>query len=160
MHPIVEDWSREHVVTMNVIRSLPESASGERPHDRAKSGGELCWHLAEAERWFVDEGLGVPNLGDNPVPRDTPPESLAAMAEAFEASHASNMEAVSSMEDTWYAETVDFFGSEVPRAAILAMMVKHEIHHRGQLSVYLRLAGARVPSIYGPSADEDWNPPV
>lgn len=151
---LLQSWHHEHGLSGKAIRAVPPGKIGMRPHEKSKSMGELCWHLAEAERFFVVKGLGVDVPGENPVPKETPPSTPAAMAEAFDRSHAALAAALEKKDAAWFGETVDFFSMKMSRAAVVETMLRHEIHHRGQLTVYLRLAGGKVPSIYGGSADE------
>lgn len=150
----VETWTYEHGLSTKVMRAVPAAKLDMRPHEKSKSMRELAWHIAEAERFFAVQGLGVQVPGDNPVPKETPPATPAAMADAFDRSHAALSAAIAKNDPAWFAEVVPFFQMKMTRTAILDLMVRHEVHHRGQLTVYLRLAGAKVPSTYGGSADE------
>ena len=150
----VDTWNYEHGLSTKVMRAVPAAKLDMRPHEKSKSMRELAWHLAEAERFFVVQGLGVQVPGDNPVPKETPPATPSAMADAFDRSHAALSAAIAKSDPAWFAEVVPFFQMKMTRAAILDLMIRHEVHHRGQLTVYLRLAGAKVPSTYGGSADE------
>jgi uncharacterized damage-inducible protein DinB len=147
-------WDQEHALTAKVLRAAPPGKTGLRPHEKSKSLGELCWHLAEAERFFATRCLGIEVPGENPVPKENPPATPAAMADAFDRSHAALRAACAAKPAAWFGEVIDFFATRMSRQAILDLMVRHEVHHRGQLTVYLRLAGAKVPSTYGGSADE------
>jgi uncharacterized damage-inducible protein DinB len=151
---LLQSWHHEHASTLKAIRAAPAAKVGWRPHEKSRTLGELCWHLAEAERFFVVKGLGVEVPGPNLVPKETPPATPAAMADAFGKSHAAMAALLDARSPAWFGETVEFFGMKMTRLAVLELMIRHEAHHRGQLSVYLRLAGAKVPSIYGGTADE------
>jgi uncharacterized damage-inducible protein DinB len=87
--------------------------------------------------------------------------SYADLLSAFEATHKSMVPKVRGLsEEEWNAKVTAPIGpgkiGEVRRADMLWLMLMDSIHHRGQFSVYLRLVGAKVPSIYGPSGDEPW----
>ena len=116
--------------------------------------GDLCWHIVTAERWFCTSAVGLKVAGPDPAPKDRPPATVAAMAGARGKSHRQLAAAVKRRGDRWLAASIEIYGLRRTRRQVLDLMLKHEAHHRGQLSVYLRLAGAKVPSIYGPSADE------
>jgi uncharacterized damage-inducible protein DinB len=150
----VDTWAYEHGLSAKVMRAVPAAKLDMRPHEKSRSMRDLAWHLAEAERFFVEKGLGLALPGENPVPKEAPPATPAAMADAYDRSHAAMSAAIAKKEPAWFAEVVPFFGSKMPRGAIVDLMVRHEVHHRGQLTVYLRLAGAKVPGTYGGSADE------
>lgn len=66
------------------------------------------------------------------------------------------LERVLAMDGSKLAAVVDFFGMKMPNAQHLVFQAVHNAHHRGQLSIYLRPMGSKVPSIYGGSADEPW----
>ena len=68
------------------------------------------------------------------------------------------MEAIKNASDEQLSQLVDFAGMKMPAMNVFWMMMLDSVHHRGQFSVYIRLAGGLVPSIYGPSADEPWDP--
>ena len=150
----VDTWKYEHGLSAKVMRAVPAAKLDMRPHEKSRSMRDLAWHLAEAERFFVVKGLGLEIPGENPVPKETPPATPAAMADAWDRSHADISGLVAKKHPAWFEEVVPFFQMKMPRAAILDLMVRHEVHHRGQLTVYLRLAGAKVPGTYGGSADE------
>ena len=58
--------------------------------------------------------------------------------------------------DATLAESCNMYGEMWPNSVTLRILISHQIHHRGQMSVYLRMAGGKVPALYGPSADEPW----
>ena len=150
----VQSWRYEHALTAKMIRAVPASSIGMQPHEKSRSARDLCWHMAEAERFFVAQCLSVEVPGENPVPKGAPLPTPTAIADAFDRSHAALAAATEQKGAAWFAEVVDFFKTKMSRAAVLELMIRHEVHHRGQLTVYLRLAGAKVPSTYGGSADE------
>ncbi len=151
---LLQSWEFEHGLTGKVIRAVPAGKMAMKPHEKARSMQDLCWHIAEAERFFVSECLGLKVPGENPVPKGTPLASPAAIAEAFDRSHAALAAEVAKQSPAWRSEPVDFFGMKMPRAGVADVMIRHEVHHRGQLCLYLRIAGAKVPAVYGPSADD------
>jgi uncharacterized damage-inducible protein DinB len=153
MAVLLQAWEHEHASTVRCIAAAPDARLDLKPHEKSMSLHRLCWHIPEAERFFVVRCLGLEPPGPDPVPKDAPPATVAGIVEAFERSHASLVAAVRARDEAWLAEVVEFFGMHLPRARVADVMIRHEIHHRGQLSVYLRLAGARVPGVYGPSAD-------
>ena len=150
---ILRTWRYEHGTSATCIRAVPQGTAAFRPHGRSRSMGELCRHLGEAERFFVVGCLGVEVPGPDPVAKDAPLPDPGAVADAFDRSHAALAAAVEARAPAWFEEPVEFYGMRLPRADVLGVMVRHEVHHRGQLSVFLRLAGGKVPAIYGPSAD-------
>ena len=148
-------WETENATTLRVLRAIPEGRMDVRAAEKGWRLGDLAWHLCTSERWFCTGGAGLPEPAANPVPKDAPPATAAAMAAAREASHAALVPLVRARGEAWLDEVIDFYGMmRLPRLQILHLMLRHEVHHRGQLTVYLRLSGGRVPSVYGPSADD------
>ena len=148
---------REYQTTLKVLRSLPEDKKDTKPGVLSKTAKELAWVFASEEyltqKLLKNEPLGN-TMGDMP-------ETLAEIIEEFERRFAATNELIASMSDEELRGTTDFFvGPKTPgkivKMEILWMMFLDSIHHRGQFSVYLRVAGAKVPSIYGPTADEPW----
>lgn len=147
-------WDHENASTIKVLKAIPNAHITLKPHPRGWKLRDLAWHLVTSERWFCTGPLGITAPGPDPAPKDRPPNSGAAMAAAREASHAALASAVREKGAAWLDQEVDMYGTRMSREEVLRLMLRHEAHHRGQLSVFLRLAGAKVPGVYGPSADE------
>ncbi|MEZ5314307.1 MAG: GNAT family N-acetyltransferase [Thermoanaerobaculia bacterium] len=153
-------YQEEHERTMRVLRAYPPEKSELRPHPKCKSARELAWIFV------LERGLGTAVMNDvlasgPPGAMPPPPDSWEDVLSAFEKAHADFGALVAGLSDEALANTVKFFDGpgrlgDWPRIRFLWFLLSDEIHHRGQLSVYLRMADAKVPSIYGPSADEPW----
>lgn len=156
----LDAYEREHRITMRVLHAYPPDREDLRPHPRCKTARELAWVFV-LERWlgktvFNDE-LATRPPGE-PAP---PPSSWAEILVALERAHNDFGDLVRATPDAALQETVKFFTgpktlSDVPRLAVCWLILHDQIHHRGQFSVYLRMADGKVPSIYGPSGDETW----
>ncbi len=154
-------YDREHATTMRVLRSYPEDKLDLRPHTKTKTARELAWVFVlerglGAKVWNDEFAKGVPS-GKPP----DPPDSWSDLLAALETAHKEFRDLVDSTSEAKLAENVHFFTApktmgEVSRSAWLWFLVCDQIHHRGQFSIYLRMADGKVPSIYGPSADEPW----
>lgn len=144
-------WDAENLLTLKALRAVPTRGLDYRPHPSSRTLKDLAWHLAESERWFCTDAMKLPGRKVGAKA----PATAAAIAQAREAGHAELAAAVRKKGDAWLSATVEFYGMKMPRADIVGLMVRHDAHHRGQLSVYLRLVGAKVPGVYGPSADEE-----
>lgn len=157
----LDTYEREHATTMRVLRAYPADKAELRPHPRCKTARELAWVFA-LERGlgrmvFDDEFATRPPSGGAPPPPAAWPEVL----EAVERSHREFGDLVRGTSEEALSEAVSFFTApktmgKVPRMEFLWFLLHDEIHHRGQFSIYLRMADGKVPSIYGPSADEPW----
>ena len=153
-------FDREHETTMRVLRAYPEDQLDLRPHPTCRSARELAWVFV------VERGLGtavyqnrLQELMSGETPK--PPESWSELLGALETANRQFRELIDSTPDPELHEAVSFFVGpkqmgEMTRMEWLWFLLHDEIHHRGQFSVYLRMADAKVPSIYGPTADEPW----
>jgi uncharacterized damage-inducible protein DinB len=149
---------REHATTLKVIRALPADQGEFQPHPRSQTAKGLIWTFT------VEQHIGVKALkGTLKMPPAFPqaPETLPEVIAAFERASAETMEAVKRAPDAHFFKSSPFFAgpgkiADVPNLDLLWFLLSDHIHHRGQLSVYVRMAGGKVPSIYGPSADEPW----
>ena len=157
----LEKYEDEHARTMRVLRAYPAAKSEMRPHDSCKSARELAWLFS------LERGLGRMILEDafaSGGPSGTAPDAPQQWEDvlaAVESSHREFGEYVRQYSDAALDETSRFFVGpkkmgDIRRMDALWFLLHDEIHHRGQFSVYLRMAGGKVPSIYGPSGDEPW----
>ena len=154
----VQTLQREHGTTRRVIEAFPADQSELKPHPRSKSARPLVWTFAVEERLILLALRNQLQLGGG-FPKA--PDSYEDAVGAFFQTHAELVEALESASEQDLAGTVKFFTGpgtlgDIPKMDFLWFMLSDQIHHRGQLSVYLRMAGGKVPSIYGPSADEPW----
>ena len=153
-------YDREHATTMRVLRAYPKDKIDLRPHPKAKTARELAWVFV------VERALGT-FAWNNEIAKalsagsPKPPEDWEALLAAVEKGHQDFRSLVSGAPDSMFTQKVQFFTApktmgEISRIDLLWFLLSDEIHHRGQFSVYLRMADGKVPSIYGPSADEPW----
>ena len=158
---LLQELEAEAETTRRVLERVPEDQLSWRPHEKARSLGELALHVA------IVPG-GVAELFGGPSPAQAPqfgadprPKGAAELIPALDQSIAKAKKAVGGMDDATILGTFRLMQGDreifaVPRVALLrSVMLNHWYHHRGQLTMYLRQLGARVPSIYGPSADEN-----
>lgn len=157
----LDAWAREAATTLKVLRAYPEGKTDLKPHPTSRSARELAWT-------FVFEGIGGSQAvqGEFKFP---PPGMPAAMPSTWpgmisEVEQALKMmsDKVREVDEKQLNTTVKFATgpkqmSDLRRLDALWYMLNDQIHHRGQFSVYLRMAGGKVPAIYGPSADEKWS---
>lgn len=152
---------REHEKSARVLRAFPADQLELKPHERSQSARRVMWTLVMGEQLLVKaltEGFDWSGPLPTPPP---PPETIQAIDDAFDQIHARAVEVIRGMRDEELFETVSFFVApktlgNVAKRDFMWMILLDQVHHRGQLSVYLRMAGGKVPSIFGPSADEPW----
>jgi uncharacterized damage-inducible protein DinB len=157
---ILGDLDHELANTRRVLERAPYDQYDWRPHEKSFSLGQLCAHLQNILFWqrTILEQDGF-DLGASPPPR-TVPKDTAELLHLFDEQKQKLDEVIANTEDTAFGEPWTLrHGDQVifamPRAAVMrGMGISHMVHHRGQLSVYLRLLDVPVPAIYGPSADE------
>ena len=143
----------EHETTKRVIEAIPLDKGDYRPDAVSKSALELAWHIVAAEQRFF-AGIPAGAFDFSPIHRPESIKDSAGIAAWFDESFAANMQKLEGLSGETLARMVDFRGMfQMPAAGFLQLAMSHSIHHRGQLSVYLRPMGAKVPSIYGESYD-------
>lgn len=156
--PIIAELANEGRTTRTVLERVPEDRFSWRPHEKSMSLGELAMHIATIPRGIADLlnelEAEVPKVSS--VEPSTREELLAALEESV--AHARSR--VESWGDTGLKERWSMMidGRPVLTASRIGMvrslMLNHWYHHRGQLTVYLRLLGVSLPPVYGPTADE------
>jgi uncharacterized damage-inducible protein DinB len=143
----------EHQTTKRVIEAVPLDKGDYRPDPNAKSAVELAWHIVAAEQRFLS-GVSAGAFDFNPINRPDSIRNSAQIAAWFDESFTRNLAQLRQLSGEQLTRSIDFRGMfQFPAVMYLQFAMNHTIHHRGQLSVYLRPTGAKVPSIYGESYD-------
>ena len=152
---MLQGLSREMETTKKVIAAIPEDKRDYRPDPKARTAWELAWHLASSDVQMTDE---IADHKFTMEPRfKEEPKSVADMVEWYDGNFKRAIARVRDMTPEQLCTPVDFYGVfNLPAVFYLTFVNNHSIHHRGQLAVYLRPMGSKVPSIYGGSADEPW----
>jgi uncharacterized damage-inducible protein DinB len=158
---LLPEFDREMGVTRRLLERLPDDQFSWKPHDKSMTLGRLAEHLAELPDWakvtILEGGI---DLGSGRPPDYTSPSSRAAVLAMFDKNVAAARAALNGRTDaelmaTWTLRSQGKVIFTMPKAMVLrGFVMNHTIHHRGQLSVFLRLRNVPVPSMYGPSADE------
>lgn len=143
----------EHPVTKRVIAAIPPDKVDYRPDTIVKSAIDLAWHIVAAEKRFLDAvAAGVFDL--TPVPRPDHIRTADDVNSWYSEKWATSVERLRQLSGDQLIKRVDFRGIfNFPAVVYVQVALNHSIHHRGQLSMYLRPMGAKVPSIYGESYD-------
>lgn len=157
---IVGELEHEAAITRNLLERAPEDRFDWKPHENSMTLGRLASHCVETLKWLdVIVNQDVFEMDPNSY---TPFQagSQSELLKTFDANVASAKEVMHNQSDenllaNWQMKTGGEVTLEMPRIAVIRGFVfNHWVHHRGQLSVYLRWNDIPVPSIYGPSADE------
>ena len=154
-----DGFERETATTLKVLKAYPEDQSELKPSERSKPARELA-AMFTMEMALIDATLrGTYTF---PPKQSAMPENWKEVIDTFEKTRARTLEALSQATDESLASGTVAFPtapktvSEWPKLEFAWFLLCDQIHHRGQLSVYLRMAGGKLPSIYGPTADEPW----
>jgi uncharacterized damage-inducible protein DinB len=143
----------ESRTTKKILEAVPADKVAYRPDPAARSAIELARHIAAADNRFVETVInGVFDGTSAMIPENA--KTPAEIAAWYEQRYAKNFEALTTLSGEQLAKVVDFRGMfQWPAVKFLIFGLNHTIHHRGQLSSYLRCMGAKVPAIYGESYD-------
>jgi uncharacterized damage-inducible protein DinB len=158
---MLQELEQEAAATRRVLERVPDDKLAWRPHEKSRTLGQLAFHIAVvpgsvAEFVAAPSPVQAPQFGPDPSPA-----SSAELMPMLDESIAKAKNALGGMDDatlmaTWRMMVGDREIMAMPRAVMLrSVMLNHWYHHRGQLTVYLRLLGVPLPSVYGPSADEN-----
>ncbi|MDT5272146.1 MAG: hypothetical protein QOH49_4332 [Acidobacteriota bacterium] len=157
---LAAEMAQEAKTTRRLLERVPEASFGWKPHEKSMSLGRLAAHVAELPE------LIIPALTQDELDfaagefKPFEPKTTAELLEKFDRNIATAAEALQKQPDErmgekWKLRSGDHVLFEMPRASVVRFVgLNHVVHHRGQLSVYLRLLDVPLPSIYGPSADE------
>ena len=150
---LITNLRMEHPVTRRVIDAIPLDKGDYSPDAVTKSAVDLAWHIVAAEHRFLDAVVtGVFNYGNSGRPAEM--TTSADISNWYARTFADDLARVSALGAEQLTKPIDFRGIiTLPAVSFLLIGLKHSIHHRGQLSMYLRPMGAKVPSIYGESYD-------
>ncbi len=162
-HSLLPEFDAEMADTRKVLAEVPEAHLDWQPHERSMTLGRLATHLAQLPGWAVmtlgqDSVDFAPPEGEEWRPRVA--GSREELLAIFDEASSNAREAIETAGDEVFSQpwTLKRGAEDVftaPKAAVLRRFVmNHAVHHRGQLTVFLRLLDAHVPSTYGPSADE------
>lgn len=161
---ILSEFDQEMAGTRRTLERVPREKFDWKPHEKSMSLGDLAAHLSNLPSWtnytLEQESLDLAP-GGQPIPTATIPASAAELLETFDKNVAAARAAIVRTTDQeflkmWQLQRNGITLLTLPKVAVLrGFVMNHNIHHRAQLGVYLRLNDIPVPSIYGPSADEN-----
>jgi len=150
-------FEREYQTTLNVLRAYPSEKSELKPAEKSKPARELAWMLV------LNQMVVVPTLKAELKPGTLPPapKDWSEILPNFEREHRETTTKLQSLDDEQMNRTLQMPTGpgkvgDMRIGDALWFFLNDTIHHRGQFSIYLRMAGGKLPSIYGPTADEPW----
>ena len=154
----VKSAEMEYKTTHKVLRAYPAAKADFTPHPKSKSAKDLAWNFI-----FEMKGADMAIDGEMDIKKiPKVPATFAEVVTAYEQAHAAFVAHVRRTPDAELNKTVKFMigpkqMGDLRRMDVLWFLLHDSIHHRGQFSIYLRMVDAKVPSIYGPTADEPWS---
>jgi uncharacterized damage-inducible protein DinB len=153
------EFDQEMATTRRLLERVPEDKGTWKPHEKSFSLGHLAQLVARMPGWSTGVMKAtVLDLGDF---QGYSYEKTKTLLAEFDRNVAEARAAIAGASDAdfqvgWSLKHRDRVFFTLPRQAVVRQNINHLIHHRGQLSVYLRLVDVPLPSIYGPTADEQW----
>ena len=151
---LVATFESEMPATHAVMAAVPADCCGYRPDEKSKTALALARHIALEDEWFL---AAVADGAFGPMKDESDACGLMKPADAVEyhkKAASTQLARIRALSGEDLVRTIDMFGAfQLPAVQFLSLAVRHMVHHRGQISAYLRAAGGKVPSIYGPSAD-------
>jgi uncharacterized damage-inducible protein DinB len=159
IEPLLIEMEQEAVATRRLLERVPNSQLGWKPHPKARTLGQLASHVATVPRG-LSELLQQDSYEAGGIPEHEPESTEALLALFDESMAAAKTNLAKFNDDQMQAEWSLTRGGNpiftLPRAAVIrTVILNHVYHHRGQLSTYLRTLDVPVPSVYGPTADEN-----
>jgi uncharacterized damage-inducible protein DinB len=142
-------WTNESKTTRNVLARIPDG-SDYRPDPKSRTAQEIAWQIVCEEQMIIE---AVENGKAEWSPPPMPPAMKDVLA-AYERQAAGMTQRWNALPDDRWEGTLEFFGNQRPAAPMAWSFLFDIVHHRGQITTYLRPMGAKVPQIYGPSGDE------
>lgn len=148
----IDEWNQEAASTQKVLDALTDESLQQKVSADDRTLGAIAWHIVSSTPGMLIEfGVTVESVQNE----NTIPTSAREIAETFRNVSANTSKAIGEQwTDQTLAEMKNVFGMELQKAATLNMLIKHIVHHRGQMTVLMRQAGLQVPGIYGPSREE------
>lgn len=145
----LDSIAQNHPVTMAILKAMPEAKFGYRPHEKCMPFADHLIHIYQTGQVFAS--LLRPGGSVEPI---TAPATAAEMITLCQSLHDEFVATLKSLTDDELVNEFNFFGmGNLPGITIMSYYLPHMYHHRGQLQLYLRLAGERCPAVMGPSAD-------
>jgi uncharacterized damage-inducible protein DinB len=148
----VEDWNRESAISLKMQRALSDSSLLHKSDPEGNTLGKIAWHMVVMVG-MTGTAVGLEVVA--PVRGTEPPSSAKSIADAYQTAAQSMAEQASrKLKDEQLTKEITYFGRSLPMVSALQSLVRHQIHHRGQMTILMRQAGVIVPGVYGPSREE------
>jgi uncharacterized damage-inducible protein DinB len=164
IEPMIAELKHEAATTRRLLERVPEESLAWQPHAKSMTLGRLAAHIANLPGILIG-ALKEDELDASDLKAQSPPaDNVSSILEAFDQKISSALELLKTQVDeqfmltSWRYMNGEQVIFEMPRLAVIRFVaLNHIVHHRGQLSVYLRLLDVPLPSVYGPTADEPFS---
>ncbi|TCN20475.1 DinB family protein [Mesobacillus foraminis] len=158
----IKEWSKEAILTQKVLEGLTDDSLNQKVYSEGRTLGRIAWHLTTSiPEYLAEFGLNIKGVDHS----ENVPSSAKEIVETFiEVSSRAAQIIEHQWTDNSLEQTQEAFGRQESNAQILMGLIKHIVHHRGQMTVLMRQAGLKPFGVYGPPK-EDWirfgveNPP-
>jgi uncharacterized damage-inducible protein DinB len=148
-----QQFANEQTITKRMIASVPDENHDYRPDPKAKTALELAWHIASAEVFVLNSIASGAFAPGGKMPEDL--KTGADIAKWYEEQAAAALERFKNTSGEDLTKILDFRGvMQMPAIAFSSLAMNHAIHHRGELTTYIRPMGGKCPRVYGGSADD------
>lgn len=153
LEDFINDWTQESESTLKVFNNLTDESLTKKVNENVRTAGRLAWHITTSMGEMAHRtGLTFKSVDENsPVP--------ATAKEIVEAYKKDSNNLLTEIKEKWSDKDLftedDMYGEKWKRGTTLSVIISHQIHHRAQLTVVMRLNGLKVPGVFGP-AKEEW----
>lgn len=147
----IQDWRNESASTLKVMRNLTDASLAQKVYAEGRSLGDLAWHITTS----VSEMMGRIGLSFTGIDEHAPaPKSAKEITDTYQKAASAVTDQVSKWNVEKLAEEDDMYGEMWSKNLTLHILIRHQTHHRAQMTVLMRQAGLKVPGVYGPSKEE------
>jgi uncharacterized damage-inducible protein DinB len=147
-----QNLQTEWMTTYKVLNAIPEDKKDWKPETNARTAWDLAYHIATIDVGFLNAVIG--NSFASGFPAACPATTIKDLTEWYKHEFPKVLERMLTLDGAHMSTVVDFYGMKLPSVLYVMFCNNHMIHHRGQISTYLRPMGSKVPSIYGGGFDE------
>lgn len=150
----ISDWTYESESTIKIFTNLTDESLSKKVHEKVRTAGKLAWHITTS----ISEMMNRTGLKIESVKEDSLiPATVSELVNAYKSVSES---LITQVKSNWNDESLlkedDMYGEKWVKGKTLGILITHQIHHRAQLTVVMRLLGLKVPGVYGPS-NEEWS---
>lgn len=152
LEDFLTNWKHESDSTLKILNTLTDESLNQKVYEEGRALGQIAWHIVVT----LDEMVGKTELQFGATPHDAPkPKTAKEIVEAYKGSSEAMVQAIKEQwSDETLLEEIDMYGQTWTVATLLQVLISHQTHHRGQITVLMRQAGLTVPGMYGPSKEE------